>query len=298
MRHSRRAILRAGIGLAGSSLLRPSQARAADLQFAADPFTLGIASGYPEPNAIVLWTRLAPEPLVPGGGVPAAPVEVAWEIGTDERLRDVARRGTAFATPDWAHSAARRSHGAQTGPRLLVPLHERRPTEPDRPYSHGRGTRHDAEPLHACSGLVPALRAKLLRGLSRDRGRRARSRRSRRRLHLREPRHATHAHARPARVLYARRLSRPLCALQDRSDISKPRTRPRRGCSSATITKSRTTTPASTRIRATRARCSSRGARPPIKPGTSTSRSRAGSCRSRGSSARTRAVASAISSRS
>ena len=104
MRHSRRAILSAGIGLAGSGLFRPSRARAADLQFASDPFTLGIASGYPEPNAVVLWTRLAPEPLVPGGGMPAAPVEVAWEIGTDERLREVARRGTAFATPDWAHS--------------------------------------------------------------------------------------------------------------------------------------------------------------------------------------------------
>ena len=104
MRHSRRAILSAGIGLAGSGLLRPSRARAADLQFASDPFTLGIASGYPEPNAIVLWTRLAPEPLVPGGGMPAAPVEVTWEVGTDERLRDVARRGSTYATPDWAHS--------------------------------------------------------------------------------------------------------------------------------------------------------------------------------------------------
>ena len=104
MRHSRRTILSAGIGLAGTALFRPSRARAANLKFAADPFTLGIASGYPEPNAIVLWTRLAPEPLVPGGGVPAAPVEVTWEIGTDERLRRVARRGTTVATPDWAHA--------------------------------------------------------------------------------------------------------------------------------------------------------------------------------------------------
>jgi alkaline phosphatase D len=104
MRHSRRAVLRAGIGLAGAAVVRPFAARAADLRFANDPFTLGVASGYPEPNAAVLWTRLAPEPLVPQGGMPAAAVEVTWEVGTDERLRNVVRRGRAFATPEWAHS--------------------------------------------------------------------------------------------------------------------------------------------------------------------------------------------------
>jgi alkaline phosphatase D len=104
MRHSRRAVLSAGVGLAGAGLLRVWPARAADITFADDPFTLGVASGYPEPSAMVLWTRLAPEPLVPGGGMPPSPVAVDWEIGTDDALRTVARRGTVYATPDWAHS--------------------------------------------------------------------------------------------------------------------------------------------------------------------------------------------------
>ena len=52
----------------------------------------------------MIWTRLAPQPLVPGGGVPAIPVAVDWEVGTDEALRRVVRRGTVQATPDWAHS--------------------------------------------------------------------------------------------------------------------------------------------------------------------------------------------------
>ena len=104
MRHSRRTVLSAGVGLAGTALLRAWPARAADITFADDPFTLGIASGYPEPNAVVLWTRLAPEPLVPGGGVPPSPIAVDWEIGSDDALRTVVRRGTAYATPDWAHS--------------------------------------------------------------------------------------------------------------------------------------------------------------------------------------------------
>ena len=60
MSHSRRAILGAGIGLAGAAAFRPFTSRAADLRFTSDPFTLGIASGYPDPTAVMLWTRLAP----------------------------------------------------------------------------------------------------------------------------------------------------------------------------------------------------------------------------------------------
>jgi len=104
MRHSRRTVVATGLGLAGTGLLRTWPARAAEIAFTDDPFSLGVASGYPEPNAVVLWTRLAPQPLVPGGGMPAAPVAVDWEIATDERVRNVVRRGTAYATPDWAHS--------------------------------------------------------------------------------------------------------------------------------------------------------------------------------------------------
>ena len=85
MRLSRRAILNAGIGLAGASAFRPFAGRAGDLRFTNDPFTLGVASGYPEPNAVVLWTRLAPEPLLRGGGVPSEAVDVAWEIASDEQ---------------------------------------------------------------------------------------------------------------------------------------------------------------------------------------------------------------------
>jgi alkaline phosphatase D len=96
--------LSAGLGLAGATLLRARPSRAAEVTFADDPFTLGLASGYPEPSSVVLWTRLAPQPLVPGGGVPPMPVAVDWEIGTDEALRRVVRRGTVTATPDWAHS--------------------------------------------------------------------------------------------------------------------------------------------------------------------------------------------------
>ncbi|TVL90047.1 alkaline phosphatase [Streptomyces sp. SAJ15] len=63
-----------------------------------DPFTLGVASGDPLPDSVLLWTRLAPRPYEPRGGLPAeGVVRVEWEICRDDRFRRVARRGTAAA---------------------------------------------------------------------------------------------------------------------------------------------------------------------------------------------------------
>src|SRR4051812_19241057 len=71
---------------------------------AGDPFSLGVASGDPTPDGAVIWTRLAPEPLEPGGGMPRGYVEVTWEVADDEGFRDVVRRGVEAATPQLGHS--------------------------------------------------------------------------------------------------------------------------------------------------------------------------------------------------
>src|SRR5258705_1463314 len=63
-----------------------------------DPFTLGVASGDPLPDGVVLWTRLAPEPLA-GGGMGAGPVDVEWLIARDHRMRDLVRPGTSRPPP-------------------------------------------------------------------------------------------------------------------------------------------------------------------------------------------------------
>jgi len=73
--------------------------------FPANPFTLGIASGGPSPAGVVLWTRLAPEPLVIGGGMPAEPFEVRYELSEDEDFHAIVRKGSTVALPDEAHSA-------------------------------------------------------------------------------------------------------------------------------------------------------------------------------------------------
>jgi alkaline phosphatase D len=103
---SRRSFLAGSIALAGSSLLPQGRVLAASrIRFSADPFSLGVASGYPTDDSVVLWTRLAPAPLEPGGGIPRdAIVPVDWEISTDDRMRKVVQTGTDFATADWAHS--------------------------------------------------------------------------------------------------------------------------------------------------------------------------------------------------
>jgi alkaline phosphatase D len=67
-------------------------------------FSLGIASGDPLPDGVVLWTRLAPKPLEPGGGMPLKPVDVAWEVFEDEKMTKIVRQGSAVAHPDWGHS--------------------------------------------------------------------------------------------------------------------------------------------------------------------------------------------------
>ncbi|NIJ08954.1 alkaline phosphatase D [Sphingomonas vulcanisoli] len=69
-----------------------------------DPFTLGVASGDPWPDGMVLWTRLAPDPLTSDGGMPARPVPVRWELAADPQFRRLLRHGTAIAEPAWGHS--------------------------------------------------------------------------------------------------------------------------------------------------------------------------------------------------
>ncbi|MET9087169.1 alkaline phosphatase D family protein [Streptomyces sp. NPDC004237] len=103
----RRRFLTAGAAVLGAAasaqLWLPAAARAAETPLPNSVFSLGIASGDPLPDGIVLWTRLAPDPLN-GGGMPDQVVPVHWEIAEDERLGKVVRRGTAHARPEYGHS--------------------------------------------------------------------------------------------------------------------------------------------------------------------------------------------------
>ena len=102
---SRRLFLSYAASLSAVPLLgRMSLAAATKPTFPNDPFQLGVASGDPTASGAVLWTRLAPDPLTPTGGMSPHKVNVAWEVAADDAMRRVVRRGTADATPDLAHS--------------------------------------------------------------------------------------------------------------------------------------------------------------------------------------------------
>ena len=69
-----------------------------------DPFTLGVASGDPTPDGGVLWTRLAPRPLEPDGGMDGVRTVVTWEVADDERFSPIVQTGRATASPELGFS--------------------------------------------------------------------------------------------------------------------------------------------------------------------------------------------------
>src|SRR5262245_18880925 len=79
-------------------------------QFSTNPFTLGIASGDPWFDGVVLWTRLAPDPMN-GGGLRQELIPVEWRIASDEQMQNVVQRGSALAAPDFGHSIHIEVHG-------------------------------------------------------------------------------------------------------------------------------------------------------------------------------------------
>jgi alkaline phosphatase D len=93
----------------------PLPERASAQQVPGYPFTLGVASGDPVTDSVVLWTRLAPAPLEPFGGLEYKKYAVLWEVATDDGFRRVVRRGTAVAFPEYAHSVHVDVRGLQPG---------------------------------------------------------------------------------------------------------------------------------------------------------------------------------------
>lgn len=123
-RMSRRDLLRL-FGQAGAAaLLAPLGARGLTAQalFGDYPFTLGVASGDPLPDGVVLWTRLAPKPLE-GGGMPMANVEVGWEMSEDRAFRTIAQQGVAVARPELGHSVHVEVSGLRPGREYFYRFH-------------------------------------------------------------------------------------------------------------------------------------------------------------------------------
>src|SRR5215475_1823755 len=97
---ARRRLLRSAAGLVvAPAILRCGRAAASS---ADSLFSLGVASGDPDAHAVVLWTRLAPDPLN-GGGLGDRAVQVHWAIARDAGMVHVLRDGSALARPEDGH---------------------------------------------------------------------------------------------------------------------------------------------------------------------------------------------------
>ncbi|HEY2207378.1 MAG TPA: alkaline phosphatase D family protein [Pseudonocardia sp.] len=114
---SRRTLLRAGlvtaaVGAAGVAGCAPAaRARGPAL------FTLGVASGDPSPDGMVLWTRLARDPAHEDGlgGMPRGPVDVQWQVATDEGFGTVLASGTARTGPEQGYAVHAEPRGLPAG---------------------------------------------------------------------------------------------------------------------------------------------------------------------------------------
>jgi alkaline phosphatase D len=108
---SRRRVLKQSAALSMLPLIGAGRARAAP---ASPLFTLGVASGDPLPDGVVIWTRLAPDPLN-GGGMPPQNVPVRWEVAEDEGMRRIVQQGEWPARLDMAHAIRREVGGLEPG---------------------------------------------------------------------------------------------------------------------------------------------------------------------------------------
>ena len=106
------------------------------------PFRLGVASGSPLPDAVVLWTRILPDPL--RCRMRRRRGRSAGALGSRRRRALSATSSpaaSASALPELAHSVHVDVTRAAAGPLVLVPLHAGRRGQPDRPHPHRAGAR-------------------------------------------------------------------------------------------------------------------------------------------------------------
>lgn len=115
-RGSRRDFLRAGAGAAALVALGGGAGCTAGRRLARvrRPFRLGVASGDPSADGVVLWTRLDFAALE-AVGAHNDPVAVRWELAADEGFRRVVRRGTGQARPELGHSVHAELDGLESG---------------------------------------------------------------------------------------------------------------------------------------------------------------------------------------
>lgn len=126
----RRRFMRNASLLAGTLILPSGLALAAPVQFKSTPFRLGVASGDPDPTSVVLWTRLAPDPMADDFGMPQTPVPVRWELADDDAFKTIVRSGEVTARSEDAHAIHIVAEGLRPDSRYFYRFHAGDATSP------------------------------------------------------------------------------------------------------------------------------------------------------------------------
>src|SRR5262245_6824439 len=113
---TRREVLTGSAAVAGAALLptaRPAPAVArSSTTTTGEPFQLGVASGDPLPDSVILWTRLLAD-----SALPSRPIKVGGESPAGGRFRGVVGGGggAALARPELGHSVHVDAGGLRPG---------------------------------------------------------------------------------------------------------------------------------------------------------------------------------------
>lgn len=91
------------LAAASAALVGLPQATWGRLSWSTDPFTLGVASGSPTSQSMVLWTRLGRVALAEAGRTQES-VPVTWQLSHDEKFTQIVQQGSLTAIPELGHS--------------------------------------------------------------------------------------------------------------------------------------------------------------------------------------------------
>ena len=113
---SRRALNRAALAWALGVLAAPRRAPAqSPPRWEGDPFTLGVASGQPRADSVVLWTRLAPDSWTDSARIARQSCQVCYEMYSDAGLRTRVAQGAILTDAARAHSVHVLAQGLAPG---------------------------------------------------------------------------------------------------------------------------------------------------------------------------------------
>lgn len=111
----RRDLLRAALSLALLPWRQAGAQQAAAPRWQSEPFSLGVASGLPRPDSVLLWTRLLPAPEEAAALARLPSVALDYELFADSALKQPVRSGRIDALATRAHSVHLPLRGLQAG---------------------------------------------------------------------------------------------------------------------------------------------------------------------------------------